>query len=328
MAPLLAFLLLLAIASTQAFTNPLVSARSCGAPGTALGVAAEEDTDIRISWDDEDDDEDDVEPEPSVEAARRRRARWEQLDPKYKQYLIKKGQERAVRNKEKTERKFDKKRKLMMFVKEQQKAKKQSSIVQRPLSVGSSERTPLEDVEVGSERAGKVISLTHFGAYVDVGTTCDGLLHVSQLSTEVFVEHPRQLLKPGQEIVVRVRSTNPQQNKMHLTLLPPEVLEEEKREAESADERISLEEIQIDDELWGQLKRVTDFGAYVEVGAACDGWLHFMDHPTWDGSMHPSDFMERGQRVRVWVSDIDRDQNRLKLTANRPAHLPGPRREF
>lgn len=324
MAPLLALLLLLlAIASTQAFTNPLFpAARSC----SALAVAAEEDTDIRIAWDDEDGDDD--EPEPSIAAARRRRARWEQLDPKYKQYLIQKGQERAIRNKKKSEPKFDKKRKLMMFVKEQQKAKKRASVVQRPLSVGSTDRVPLEEVEVGSERTGTVISLTHFGAYVDVGTTCDGLLHVSQLSTEVFVEHPRQLLKPGQEIVVRVRSTSPDKNKMHLTLLPLEVLEEERRDAETVDERISLEEIQIDDELWGQLKRVTDFGAYVEVGAACDGWLHFMDHPTWDGSMHPSDFMKRGQRVRVWVSDIDRDQNRLKLTANRPAHLPGPRREF
>jgi len=111
-------------------------------------------------------------------------------------------------------------------------------------------------------------------------------------------------------------------------MLPLEALEEEQEELATMEERIPLEEIRVDDELWGSIKRVTDFGAYVEVGAVVDGWLHFMDHPLWDGSAHPSDFMQRHERVRVWVSDMDRSQNRLKLTANRPAHLPGPRREF
>lgn len=284
--------------------------------------------DIQIKWEADDEEEPEEEEKPSVDAARRRRSRWEQLDPKYRQYLVEKGQQRAIANKKKNTPNQDKKRKLMMFVKEQQKQKKKAAKIQRPLSVGAKERMPLEDVEVGSEREGTVISLTNFGAYVDVGSSVDGLLHVSQLSTDAFVEHPRQILTPGQEVVVRVRSTNPERNKMHLTMLPLDVLEEEKKEAETADERIGLEDIQMEDELWGQLKRVTDFGAYVEVGAAVDGWLHFMDHPSWDGTMHPSEFMNRGDRVRVWVSDVDRTQKRLKLTANRPAELPGPRREF
>ena len=92
--------------------------------------------------------------------------------------------------------------------------------IQRPLSITSPERTPLEEVQVGTERAGTVISLTHFGACVDVGSTCDGLLHVSQFSTDAFDEHPRQVSTPGQEIVVRVPSTNPQRVKIHLTMLP------------------------------------------------------------------------------------------------------------
>lgn len=314
---LLLLLLLLATATTNAFTNNRATLRST----KPLFVAVEDD--IQIRFDNEDEPEED-----SVNSARTRRSRWEQLDPKYRQYLIQKGQERAIANKKKNAPSQDKKRQLLMFVKKQQRQKKRLSKIQRPLSVGSHERTPLEDVEIGSERDGTVISLTPFGAYVDVGSTCDGLLHVSQLSTEVFVEHPRQILSPGDQVVVRVRSTNAQLNKMHLTMLPLEALEEEQKDAESADERIDLEEIQIDDELWGQVKRVTDYGAYVEVGAAVDGWLHFMDHPSWDGKMHPSEFMTRGQRVRVWVSDVDRTQKRLKLTAHRPSHLPGPKREF
>lgn len=321
---LLAWFLLLAIAtSSSAFSTTTPSAQGSL---TRLRVATEDRSDIRIQFDD--DSSEDDEQTDSVDAARRRRARWEQLDPKYKQYLIEKGQQRAIANKKKNAPAQDQKRKLLMFVKEQQKQKKRAAKIERPLSVGSHERTPLEEIVVGEELEGTVISLTNFGAYVDVCTTVDGLLHVSQLSTDVFVEHPRQVLTPGDQITVRVRSTNPERQKMHLTMLPVEVLEQERIEKESADERIPLDEIHIDDELWGQLKRVTDFGAYVEVGAAVDGWLHFMDHPGWDGKMHPSEFMKRGDRVRVWVSDVDRTQKRLKLTANRPNHLPGPRREF
>lgn len=64
-------------------------------------------------------------------------------------------------------------------------------------------------------------------------------------------------------------------------------------------------------------------------GAVCRGFLHFMDHPVFGevrGS-HPREYMRVGDRVRVWVMDVERTQRRIKLTANRPAGLPGPRRE-
>ena len=280
-----------------------------------------QDDDIQIRWDDEDNDDDDDDEEPKPKGGR-----WEKLDPRYKQLLIRKGQDRAIRNKQKREPNMDKKRKVLMFMKEQQREKKKAAKVHRPLSF--KDRTPLADMAVGTEVEGTVISLTSFGAYVDVGTECDGLLHISQISQDVFVEHPRQVLTPGDTVTVRIRSTNPDRQKLHLTMLSQDVLEAEQEELKSFADRIPLEDIHVDDELWGQIKRVTDFGAYIEVGAVCDGWLHFMDHPLWDGDMVPSDFMKRTERVRVWVSDIDRDQKRVKVTAHRPAHLPGPRREF
>jgi small subunit ribosomal protein S1 len=218
-----------------------------------------------------------------------------------------------------------------MHFKKLQQEKKLSSRVERPLAFD--ERTPLAALLPGMELTGLVISLTKFGAYVDVGTETDGLLHVSQITRDFFVEHPRQVLTPGEEVLVKVRSTNPSIKKLHLTMLNAEDLNEERQskmedEEEQAEERIELSELQADDELWGLLKRVTDFGAYVEVGAEVDGFLHFMDHPSWEVGMQPSEFMTRGDRVRVWVADVNTEQRRMKLTANRPGHLPGPRREF
>jgi small subunit ribosomal protein S1 len=213
-----------------------------------------------------------------------------------------------------------------MFLKQKQQDKKKASRVRRPLSF--KDRTPLSALIPGMETTGVVISLTRYGAYVDVGTECDGLLHISQISNTRFVEHPRQALTPGDEITVRIRTTSPELKKLHLTMLPKEVLDAEAED--NKEDRIPLDDIQVDDELWGELKRVTDYGAYVEVGAQVDGWLHFMDHPAfgWSNGRHPSEFMSPGDRVRVWVADIDKEQKRVKLTANRPAHLPGPKRVF
>jgi small subunit ribosomal protein S1 len=216
---------------------------------------------------------------------------------------------------------------MMMFMKEKKEEKKQAGRVQRPLAFD--DRTPLSTLIPGMELTGVVISLTTFGAYIDVGTECDGLLHVAQMSHATFIQHPRQVMQPGDEVTVRVGSTNPERKKLHLTMLSPDILRAERKEVESGDQ-IQLEDIEVDDELWGQLKRVTDYGAYVQVGAVVDGFLHFMDHPAfgWSKGSHPSEFMKTGDRVRVWVSDVDLEQTRIKLTANRPQYLPGPRREI
>jgi len=215
-----------------------------------------------------------------------------------------------------------------MFVKKEQQKKKRASRVKRPTPLD--QRTPLSELTPGMELTGTVISLVNFGAYIDVGTECDGLLHISQISRDVFVEHPKQVLTPGDEVTVRVRAASPELKKLQVTMLPMELVELEREKREELEDRIPLEDIQIDDELWGEIVRVTDYGAYVEVGAITDGFLHFMDHPLWvdhHGS-HPSEFMSVGDRIRSWVSDIDSERQRIKLTANRPNHLPGPRREF
>lgn len=217
-----------------------------------------------------------------------------------------------------------------MFVREKQQERKREAKIKRPVSFKV--RMPLSELIPGAELTGIVISLTSFGAYVDVGSECDGLLHISQLTREHFVDHPRQMLTPGDEVTVRVRSTSPELKKLHLTMLPKELLDKEVEDKNDTVQRIQLDELQVDDELWGELKRVTDFGAYVEIGAVVDGFLHFMDHPGFGGpennGPHPRGFMSVGQRVRVWVSQLDTERQRVKLTANRPPHLPGPRREL
>ena len=105
----------------------------------------------------------------------------------------------------------------MFFVKDAQRERKKASRIQRAIPFAN--RTSLSALTEGMEYSGTVISLTPFGAYVDVGTTVDGLLHISQMSRETFVQHPKDILAPGDAIVVTVASINPEKKKLHLSML-------------------------------------------------------------------------------------------------------------
>ena len=213
-------------------------------------------------------------------------------------------------------------------MKDMQRKKKRDSRIDRDKSF--EERMPLSELNVGDIVDGKVISLTRFGVYIDIGTECDGLLHISQTSKTDFIEHPRQVFSPGDEVTVRISRFSPDQKKLQLTMLPIEDEEGQDPDDVSDEDAIPLEEIAVDDELWGEIKRVTAYGGYVELGAEVDGWLHFMDHPEFGAvtGATPSDYMHVGDRVRVWAADVDVNRKRLKLTAKRPPGLPGPRREM
>jgi len=270
-----------------------------------------------------------------IKKKRSNMSRWDSLNPSIKARIIKEAHERAIRNKKRREPAAAKKRRLYSQYREMEKQSKRDKYIKRNAPLNSKSRRPLSEINPGETLPGKVISLTRFGAYVDIGSEVDGLLHVSQITRDEFVDHPRNFLTPGDDVDVRVVRLDPQLKKLQLTMLPEEVLDEENvmtkhEEAEEEDDRIQLDEIEVDDELWGEIRRVTDYGAYVELGSVVRGFLHFMDHPMFGevrGS-HPKEFMRVGDRVRVWVLDVDGTQKRIKLTANRPSGLPGPRREI
>mmetsp|Transcript_28918 Transcript_28918/g.61603 ORF Transcript_28918/g.61603 Transcript_28918/m.61603 type:complete len:357 (+) Transcript_28918:34-1104(+) len=291
-----------------------------------------------VLYSDDDIDDDDNWGAPSETAEKHKSpilTRWDSLNPKIKERIVKEAQDRAIRNKKRREPAAEKKKRLYDQYREMNQQSKRDKHVRRNLAPNSKERTMLSDITPGDTMPGQVISITRFGAYVDIGSEVDGLLHVSQITRDEFVTHPRQFFSPGDEVEVRVVRLDSEMKKLQLTMLPEEVLEEEnvmnKHEViEEEDDRIQLDEVEVDDELWGEIRRVTDYGAYVELGATVRGFLHFMDHPMFGevAGSHPKEFMSVGDRVRIWVLDVDETQKRIKLTANRPSGLPGPRREI
>lgn len=239
--------------------------------------------------------------------------------------------ERAIANKKKREPSSEKKLRLMKLFKDAERRDKLDSIVRRPKSVWDKSRVPLSELKAGSVVNGTVISLTNYGIYVDVGTECDGLLHISQLSDSKFIEHPRQLFSAGEELNVTIYRVSPELKKLQLSMLSNEKMQDQQLKRMNHDDAISLDDLAVDEELWGEITRVTDYGAFVELGAPVQGFLHFMDHPEFPyrkEEIHPNELMHVGQRVRLWVSRLDREKNRIQLTGSRPKSLPLLKRDF
>ncbi|MBC7316885.1 MAG: S1 RNA-binding domain-containing protein, partial [Chloroflexi bacterium] len=82
---------------------------------------------------------------------------------------------------------------------------------------GKGAKTPLEDLEVGAIVAGRVVRLVDFGAFVDIGAQADGLLHVSQLPYG-YVSHPAEVLKPGDEVQVRIVEVDARRRRISLSM--------------------------------------------------------------------------------------------------------------
>lgn len=156
-------------------------------------------------------------------------------------------------------------------------------------------------IQPGDTVEGKVARLTNFGAFVDLGGV-DGLVHVSEISFD-HVDKPSDVLKVGQEIKVKVLNVDPDRNRISLsikaTLPQPWDDIEEKAPAGSV--------------LTGTVKRLTTFGAFVEVFPGVEGLVH-ISQISHEHVATPADVLKEGQEVQVKVLSVDPDAHRLALS--------------
>ncbi|ODB61466.1 30S ribosomal protein S1 [Bacillus velezensis] len=166
----------------------------------------------------------------------------------------------------------------------------------------------LQTLEVGSVLEGKVQRLTDFGAFVDIGGI-DGLVHISQLSHS-HVEKPSDVVEEGQDVKVKVLSVDRDNERISLSI---------KETLPGPWSQIG-EKVKQGDVLEGKVQRLTDFGAFVDIGGI-DGLVHIsqLSHSHVE---KPSDVVEEGQDVKVKVLSVDRDNERISLSIKET--LPGP----
>lgn len=159
----------------------------------------------------------------------------------------------------------------------------------------------LKTLQAGDVVEGKVARLTNFGAFVDLGGI-DGLVHVSEISYE-RVEKPADVLKVGQEVTVKILSVDADRERVSLSIKatlpePWDGIEEKAPQGAVLD---------------GKVKRLTSFGAFVEVFPGVEGLVH-ISQISHQHISTPNDVLKVGQEIKVKVLDVRPDEKRLALS--------------
>ena len=157
------------------------------------------------------------------------------------------------------------------------------------------------ELAAGDVVEGKVARMTNFGAFIDLGGV-DGLVHVSEISYD-HVDKPADVLEVGQEVKVKVLNVDPERERISLSIkqtLPGPWDDIEEKAA-------------VGTVLTGTVKRLTSFGAFVEVFPGVEGLVH-ISQISHKHIATPADVLEAGQEVKVKVLNVDPERQRLGLS--------------
>jgi len=150
---------------------------------------------------------------------------------------------------------------------------------------------------------GKVVSVTDYGAFVELQPGVEGLIHISEMSWTRRLRHPSKILKPGEMAEVAILEVNPEQRRISLSL----------RQAlpdpwDGLSERMGAGTV-----VKGRVRHFTDFGAFIEVEEGIDGLIH-VSNLSWTRNVkHPSEVLKKGQEIEAVVLNVDTENRRLSL---------------
>lgn len=157
---------------------------------------------------------------------------------------------------------------------------------------------------VGARVRGKVVSLTDYGAFVELEEGIEGLIHVSEMSWTKKVKNPGKLLTVGQEIEAVISDINMEARRLSLSL----------RATEANPWEALADKYRIGDRVAGVVRNLTDFGAFVEIEEGIDGLVHVSDMSWGRRVKHPSEVLKKGDQVEAILTAIDVENRRISLS--------------
>ncbi len=188
------------------------------------------------------------------------------------------------------------------------------------ISLGMKQLTPYpwEDVDkrynVGQRVKGKVVSITDYGAFVELEKGVEGLIHISEMSWTRHVRHPSKVVAIGDQIEAVILKIDKENEKISLGLKQTE-----------PDPWLTLDQrFPIGAKLTGKVRNLTNFGAFVEIEEGIDGLVHISDMSWTRRVVHPSEVLKKGDKVDVIVLSIDKDARRISLGLKQVSEDPWP----
>jgi small subunit ribosomal protein S1 len=160
----------------------------------------------------------------------------------------------------------------------------------------------MERYPVGIKVNGKVVSLTDYGAFIELEPGVEGLIHVSEMSWSKRVKHPSKILNQGDQVEAQVLGVDPGARRISLGI----------KQVENNPWHELTEKYPVGTTIRGKVRNLTEFGAFVEVEDGIDGLIHISDM-SWSKVKHPSEVLKKGDDVEAQVLSIDAENQRLSL---------------
>ncbi|MEA1969520.1 MAG: 30S ribosomal protein S1 [Thermodesulfobacteriota bacterium] len=177
------------------------------------------------------------------------------------------------------------------------------------VSLGMKQLTPdpwttaVEKYAVNSKVKGKVVSLTDYGAFIELEEGVEGLIHVSEMSWTRKVRHPSKIVSVGEEIEAVVLDLKPDNRRISLGI---------KQTMENPWEVIS-DKYPVGTVIEGKIKNITDFGLFIGIDDDIDGLVHISDISWTKRIKHPSEVYKKNDTVQAVVLDINKSSERFSL---------------
>jgi small subunit ribosomal protein S1 len=162
----------------------------------------------------------------------------------------------------------------------------------------ASERYP-----IGAHVKGRVISVTDYGAFIELEQGIEGLVHVSEMTWSKRMKHPSKIVNVGDQVEAVVLNVNPQERRISLGL----------KQLESNPWETLHEKFPVGSIVEGKVRNLTDFGAFIEIEDGIDGLVHVSNLSWTKRVKHPSEVLKKGDKVKAVVLAIEPDNRRLSL---------------
>ena len=160
-----------------------------------------------------------------------------------------------------------------------------------------------EKFSVGTKISGKIVSLTDYGAFIEIEPGVEGLIHVSEMSWTKRVRHPSKVVELGQTVEAIVKDLDVERKRISLSI----------KEVQANPWKLALDRYPVGCIVKGLVRNVTDFGIFIGLDEGIDGLVHVSDISWKQRQAKPSEIASKGDEIEVKVLNIDVEQERLSL---------------
>jgi len=177
------------------------------------------------------------------------------------------------------------------------------------VSLGYKQKTPnpwdsvAEKYPTGTEVVGKVVSLTNYGAFIEIEEGVEGLIHVSEMSWTKKIRQPSTVVSLGDQITAIIKELDTEQRRISLSM--KEALPNPWKEVAETNPTGSI--------VKGRIRNITDFGIFVGLDEGIDGLVHISDMSWSQRQRNPNDLYNKGGEIEVKILNIDVENQRLSL---------------